>query len=201
MTLNDYTDAFGRVHDKPCPNGAYSSNNGWLYTAVAKKLGAPVEVSKLYAHLCADARTRHLGDYEPPISRDEILGLAYLGFSTELDLLESRWNFCPYELPKLNLFKLIAQLWKCRGQHRNYFWKNKLTQVYHVAFLTPFHDRHFHMSCMGGFSVIYWLIAKIYEMKKPTDKSSRLIRFLKTGEDREAVRFYFGEDHPLCAYI
>jgi hypothetical protein len=201
MSLDLYTDEFGRIHDKPCIDGKPSSNNGWLYSAVAKKLGAPVSVDVVYAHLCADARVRHLHKHLPPISRDEVIGLTYLGFADEFGFHEYGWNFSPYELPVLNIPELIKQLWECRGKHRNHFWENKLSQVYHLAFMVPMHDRHFILRCQGKFNVFYWAVARASELGKPSNKSSRLIRFLKTGEDREAVRNYFGDNHPLCQYI
>jgi hypothetical protein len=48
----------------------------------------------------------------PPISRDEILGMAALGLLKPRHL--NGWNFSPFPLPKFNLFTLLKQLWQLR---------------------------------------------------------------------------------------
>lgn len=204
MTELNYMDRFGRWHDKPIKEGKeWSSNNGWFYTAVSKRVGMVVHVIPGAAYFCARHLSRHpyvvrIDDSIPPISRDEILGLVYLGHLTKKNM--KGWNFSPYILPRFNIFKFIAQLWECRGKHRNHFWKNELSQVYHVAFVVPLQDRHFILTCWGEFNAFYWLIDKINNKIKITNRSSRLIRFLKTGKDIEAVANYFGPNHPITKH-
>lgn len=192
-----YIDKYGRIHDKPTIDGNYSSNNGFFYSAVARKLGALIPLDYKYATECAEKKVRHLDRFEPPISRDEILGLVSLGAMTKREL--PTWSFSPYELPRFNLITLIKQLLQCRNQHRNYFWQNKLTQVYHVAFSTPLQDRHFINKHFKRFNPFYWLIDKFDSWLIPKSNSGHLIAFLKYNimPDIKVFEEYFGPTHPI----
>jgi hypothetical protein len=205
MTLKDYTDKYGRIHDEPTINGEPSSNNGWLFTAVANKLGHPISVDPIAGLECAAHFIRHPREMKkptPPISRDEVLGLAYLRFisSSQLD----NWNFSPYPIPKFNLMRFLQQAvwlvdWKTlKLKHRNTFWKEGFDQFYRFAFSVPLSDRAAILRWLGKKSnPFYSLIEWITSIKKPKDRSSRLLRFLKTGKDKESVVNYFGKSHPL----
>lgn len=199
--MKTFTDRYGRIHDTETDGDSPSSDNGWLYSAVAKKLGVELNIDYRVGIYCAMYLKRHPSTVTNrpyvPISRDEILGLAYLGY-LEPHHLEG-WNFSPFLLPKFNLIKLIKQLLEARGQHRNYFWRNELTQIYHVAFIVPLQDRHFLNKCWGRYNPIYHLIDFLYHLRQPTDRSSRQIRFLKTGKDKDAIVNYYSdkENHPL----
>ena len=201
VEMKTFTDRYGRIHDVETDGSDPSSDNGWLYSAVAKKLGIKLELDSMAGEYCSRYLKRHPLDVKNrphvPISRDEILGLAYLGYLKPHHL--KGWNFSPFKLPRLNPIKLIKQLLEARGQHRNYFWKNELTQVYHVAFMVPLQDRHFLNKCLGRYNPIYHLIDFLYHLNQPTNRSSRQIRFLKTGRDRDAVVNYYSdkENHPL----
>lgn len=202
MSLANYTDRWGRVHDKPIKgNGKYPSNNGWLYSAVAKRLGTSIMVHASGARFCALFRVRHPDQEAPPISRDEILALAYLGYLYPNYL--DGWNFSPFPIPKFKLFDTLRQAfslvdWKTRTlKHRNTFWKEGYSQLYRFAFSVPFQDRHFLNQCWGKYNPFWHLIHVIAHRKKPEDRSSRLLRYLKTGQDKEAVANYFGSQHPL----
>lgn len=188
--MNNYIDKYGRFHHKPVTEeNPIPSNNGWIYTAYAKKVGIPVDIEKLsqcfddcievgsdgLAHL-----NRSPGKPTPPISRDEILGLAYI-FDGPTDSYENDWSFSPFPLPKFSLIKLVKQLWELRPsivdvteeetiyeddkfksytakfykqlewKHRNYFWQNNLDQLYRFAFSVPITDRHFILKCWDKF--------------------------------------------------
>lgn len=192
-----YIDKYGRIHDKPCENGQYSSNNGFIYSAIARKLGGFIPLDYRYANQCAKNMVRNLDKSDPPISRDEILGLVALGAMTKNEL--PTWSFSPYPLPKFNLITLVKQLWECRDKHRNYFWQNELTQVYHVAFSTPLQDRHFINKHFKRFNPLYWVIAKVDSWLTPKSNSGHLIRFLKYDimPDIKVFEEYFGETHPI----
>jgi len=202
--MNNYYDKWGRLHDKPCKDGEPSSNNGWIYTAYAMKLGIPLDhhLLKHTARQCVqqDEHTGHLYYVRspfkdlPPMSRDEILGLAQLG-RLKPSVLKG-WNFSPYPIPRFNLIKLVQQLWQLRPslkRHRNYFWENNLDQMYRFAFSVPLVDRHFILQQWGKFNPIYWAIAKVDSM---FGKDSG-IRYLKYGKSLEAMQEEFPEDHPL----
>jgi hypothetical protein len=195
--MNNYVDQYGRYHDKPVTqSNPVPSNNGWIYTAYAKKAGLWIDdyKLKLAADLCDQGYGvlwRTPGDELPPMSRDEILGLAELGLLKPEHLRD--WNFSPYPLPKFSLVECIKQFWEQRGKHRNYFWQNNLSQMYHFAFSVPLVDRHFILSKQGKFNLFYWAVAKVDSM---LGKESG-IRFLKYGKSKKAMQQEFPADHPI----
>ena len=232
--MNNYWDKYGRLHDQPCINGEPSSNNGWIYTAYADKAGVPVDMDLLNDsfHLCRYDERQVLGvnvsiarspdKKVPPISRDEILGLASLGVLHEVYV--PSWNFSPYRIPKFSIIKLVKQLdeilpgftisWTGKWynfksyrvtfdsmKHRNYFWKNNLDQLYRFAFSVPVQDRHFILKRWNKFHwynpvhVFYAAVAKVDSL---LPKKSG-IKWLKYGgeENRKAMVEEFPEDHPI----
>ena len=200
-----YIDKWGRYHDKACLNGESSSNNGWIYTAYAEKLG--LEVDYFTLAMCfrsckianrdlanGIALIRSPNKETPPMSRDEVLGMVSLGFLKPQHL--NGWNFSPYAIPKFNLIKTIKQFLELKDKHRNYLWQNKMEHTYRFAFSVPLTDRHFILQKWGRFNPFYWLVAKIDSMiGKPTNG----IPWLKYGgEERKiAMQSEFAEDHPL----
>lgn len=200
--MTNYIDNYGRYHDKPVTDSnPVPSNNGWIYTAYADKLNLPVDKEKLAKcfRQCKqiDPETGRLylvrSPFKdtPPISRDEILGMAALGILQPKHL--DGWNFSPYPLPAFSLLTLIKQLWEIRNKDRNYFWQNGLSMVYHVAFSTPLADRHFILQKWGEFNLFYFLVAKI-DALLPAKNG---IKWLKNGGSKEALLPEFPEDHPF----
>lgn len=179
----NYIDKYGLYSWKPILEGGEpSENDGWILTAYAKKRGDTLQWDKLndcFKTLKKSSEgypVERLPNKETPyLSRDVVLGLSYLGL----------WNygmtFSPFPLPKFNLFKLIHQLWKLKGKHRNHFWQNEgFEQVYHTAFMVPFQDRAFVLRCQNKkVPMIYRVIEWVDSRKKATDKSSAYIRWLK----------------------
>lgn len=120
-----YQDQWGRFHDKPVTvPDPIPSNNGWIYTAYAAKVGVPVDKETLqqcynecliydidgeYGNFSAH---RSPGKTTPPLSRDEVLGICYLFNNFRIDL--QNWNFSPFPLPRFSLLKFITQLWQLR---------------------------------------------------------------------------------------
>jgi len=220
--MNNYYDKYGRLHHKPCIDGEPSSNNGWIYTAYHFKLHNTYPFLQYDYELievgeeCAARLKRHPAPIENkvPISRDEILGLTYLGFLKESHL--DGWNFSPFPLPKFNLFKLTAQLWELspeinathdfntgkngselKFKHRNYFWQNNLDQLYRFAFSVPIQDRAFILECWGETrSLRYYFYKAIAFVDSKIGKDSG-IRWLKYGKSLAAMQEEFPEDHPL----
>lgn len=217
--VNNYVDEYGRYHHKPVTElEPIPSNNGWIYTAYAAKVGLPIDRQKLLDCfvLC---ETYDNGVYRlirspdmpnPPISRDEILGLAELGLLSPANL--DGWNFSPYPIPKFSLTKLIKQVsqlittrpasaegswYKLWGpfytRHRNHFWQNNLDQMYRFAFSVPLTDRHFILKSLNKFNLIYWAIARADSIfGKDTG-----IRYLKYGKSKTAMKTEFPADHPV----
>lgn len=193
--MNNYLDQYSRYHTKPVTaENPVPTNNGWIYTAYAVKAGLPVDMYKLNycVELCSQGdgvMWRSPGKYDPPISRDEILGLVSLGLVNVIP----GWNFSPYRIPKFSLIKTIKQFWIQKDQHRNYFWQNNLDQIYRFAFSVPLADRHFILSKQGKFNIFYWAIAKVDSM---IGKDSG-IRYLKYGKSKSAMQQEFPDDHPI----
>lgn len=195
--VNNYVDVFGRYHDKPVTQENQTpSNNGWIYTAYAKKAGLPIDTYKLKmcAELCDQGDNifwRSPGKELPPLSRDEVLGLAALGHLPKH--ISETWNFSPYRLPKFSLIKTVKQFMQQYGEHRNYFWQNGLDQIYRFAFSVPLVDRHYILQQQNKFNIFYWAIAKFDSM---FGKESG-IRYLKYGKSKKAMQQEFPVDHPI----
>lgn len=226
-TYLTYQDKWGRFHDKPCYDGKYSSNNGWTYSSYAQKVGLELNYFSLQEcfNQCLNNGkfvNRSPNDPTPPPSREEILGLASLGFLKPQHL--NGWNFSPRPIPKFNAIKLLQQLWQLRPsigkkyrwedgediydgrtlvwKHRNYFWENNLDQIYRFAFSVPLVDRHFLNQQWGEFCPFYWFIAKCDSL---LGKESG-IRYLKYSDEASSKRKVklalamvkeFPEDHPI----
>jgi hypothetical protein len=205
--MNNYFDKWGRLHDKPCIEYEPSSNNGGIYTAYAVKFGIFINPEKLREcfELCSKVTPdgffyliRSPNKELPPISRDEIIALAYLDLLKPCHL--NGWNFSPYPIPEFNLKKLIKQVFELYGQHRNYFWKNKLDQIYRFAFSVPLQDRAFILECWGETkSLRYFFYKAIAFVDSKISKPKNGIPWLKYGgEDRKKImQQEFPEDHPL----
>lgn len=180
MNNVSYVCKYGLYHDKPCavegydtnirlgnyPTAIYapSSNNGWIYTAYAKALGMPVDfalVHKTYLK-CKEVEDKNFlavrlpGKEEPPISRDEAIGMHYLGKDIGLRLmLFWDWNLSNSELWEsyswLKSFKTTLSL---RDKHRNYIWENKVYPAYRFGFLIGYHDRYYIKKTTGNKSTL-----------------------------------------------
>lgn len=197
-----YVDKLGLYHDSKDAR----SNNKWIYTAYAKRVGLIQDISKeAYAEAlyCFAWKARHKEREAPPISRDEILGLVYLLKPEDTISLSRKFNFSPYPLPRLNIFRLICELILSYGEHRNYHWQNDLKQMRHVAYMVPFQDRaflmrHWEMKVPWYYKFIEWIDKKI----KKTNRSSLAIRSFKYNmDDFKGICYYFEVGHPIRDYI
>jgi hypothetical protein len=207
LWMSNYFDKFGRLHHKPCVDGEPSSNNGYIYSAYYHKLGKPLNFTVMYECFkdCVKQRTdgqlytiRSPDKLLPPQSRDEILGLASLGLLKQIHL--DGWNFSPYPIPPFSLRTLIKQVLELKGQHRNYFWKNGLSQIYRFAFSTPMQDRAFILECWGETrSLRYFFYKAIAFLDSKIGKPKNGIPWLKYGgeERKKIMQTEFPEDHPL----
>lgn len=108
---NEFVDKYGRIHDRPVVMGEPSSDNGWFYSAVYVRLGGKLNIDPKIGEYCTKEKKRHPmsvpGREEIPISRDEILGLAYLGYLKPEHL--DGWNFSPYEKEGFNLVQFTKE--------------------------------------------------------------------------------------------
>ena len=205
--MKTYQDKWTRYHDKPTDGINPSSNNGGIYTAYAVKLGLPVNEILLYECFkdCVKQRSdgqlytiRSPDKLTPPQSRDELLGLAALGFLHPMHL--NGWNFSPYPIPPFSLKTLIKQVLELKGQHRNYFWQNGLSQIYRFAFSVPLQDRAFLLECFGETRRLsYFFYKAIAMLDAKLAKPKNGIPWLKYGGDerKKIMQTEFPEDHPL----
>lgn len=207
-----YINELGLYDVDPNTDGKPTSNDGWILTAYAQKLGLPVDKSRLI--LTKEMLTtradglpieRLPNKQTPFLSRDVILGLVALKLISVSQLEKANWNFSPFKLPKFNLFKLISQLYQLKGKHRNHFWQNKgFEQVYYTAFSVPLTDRAFLYQASGKpVPMIYRLISWFDSKLKPKSNSGALIRWLKYDNipDKKVFEEYFGTGHPFLEKI
>lgn len=210
--MNNYIDSYSRYHHKPVTeSNPIPSNNSWLYSAYAAKVGLEldqVNLSRGFGSCLNDGKFtfRSPGKLTPPVSHDEVLGAISLRLLKPEHL--NVWSYSPYKVPKLNLFKLFKQLWELRPaisdntlvfKHRNFFWQNNLDQLYRFSFKLRMKDRHFALKTWGKFHfynpvhLLYYVVAKADEK---WGKESG-IRFLKYGKGVNVMVQEFPEDHPI----
>ena len=211
--MNYYVNKYGLWDVKPVgEDGEPTGNDGWIVTAYAAKARLPIcymDIHETYWEYCTDdflfPIMRLPNKRTPPLSRDVMLGFCALGFIHVNRLKERNWNFSPYPLPKFNLFKLLAQLWKLRGKHRNTFWlESGYEQVYHVAFMIPFQDRGTYFRAAGKPVPFFYALVESIDMKmKSSSDSSTLLSWVKYNKkpEKEVFERYFGKDHPIYQAI
>lgn len=206
--MSNYFDKFGRLHHKPCINGEPAGNNGWIYSAYFHKAGGslnPVLLDECFRgcvkkHANGQLYTnRHPDGYSKvPQSRDEILGMAALGFLHPMHL--NGWSFSPYPIPPFSLKTLIKEVLELRGKHRNYFWQNGLSQIYRFAFSVPLQDRAFLLECFGETRRLsYFFYKGIAMLDAKFAKPKNGIHWLKYGGEarKKIMQAEFPEGHPL----
>ncbi len=201
----NYVDKFGRWHDKPCRKEEPSSNNGWIYTAVARKLNIKLETTKIqycfYQCFMENKILRSPGKEDPPISRDEILGMIYLKLMSCEDLKKRGWSFSPYIIPKFNLIQSIKAFMRLKGKHRNAVWENGgEPHAWRFAFSVPLHDRAWILRYCGRCVPVHLLIYEYFsKLVRSGDRSSNLIYWIKYSNkvDLKVIQDYLGIDHPF----
>lgn len=221
----NYFDKYGRLHHKICIDGEPSGNNGWIFSAYYEKAGGKLDFILLYECFKDCVKQHPSGQFytirspdklTPPQSRDELLGLAYLGFLKPSHL--NGWNFSPFPLPRFSIIKLVKQLWELRPdvyfygrnfgktklnvewKHRNHFWQNNLDQIYRFAFSVPLQDRAFLLECWGKTkSLRYFFYKGIAMLDAKFGKPKNGIHWLKYGgeERKKIMQAEFPEGHPL----
>lgn len=218
---NEYRDADGFYHDAPVTKAnPLPSNNKFIYSAiyyhVAKRVGFGMptfNTSLVRVHY--DRRVRHLNKEAPPLSRDEIIGMAYLKTQVARQIIRDDFCYLPTHLkmPVFNPFALVYQLiklwWVTRklqgSEKRNYFWQNKgFEQLFRLpsAFTLPLHDRAFIYRCAGHrIPTIYRWIENYDKKRKAKGRSSASIRAFKYSGDLQNFVNYFPKDHPIVGLI
>lgn len=209
---NKYICKHGLYHDKPVINGEPSSNNGWIYTAYAKKLHLMTGNYQQLMFKCLSTEPpfliNRLPDKKyPPISKDELIGM----FSLNHDFFYvlQRWNFISVKVKKVPVYRQILAMLKLINKHRNYVWQNNLTDAYPIVFKLPASDRYYMKKVMkenySYFEMISFYINYIFTIYGDNTSSKNilwlqlkdmnswfLIRFIK---QKENFLKYFGENH------
>lgn len=202
--MSNYRDKFGMYHDKLVVDKEPSSNNAWICTAFAQKAKLPYS-KVLVNHTFRKCKVRNTKfpnnlylirtphKAAPPINREEILGMAALGFLKPHHL--NGWSFSPYPIPKFSLIKTVNQLMEIKNKGKNYFWQNNMDQLYRFLFSIPIQDRHFILTKWGKFNILYWVVDKLDRLIKPKNG----IDWLKYGGHtrKKVMQSQFPFDHPL----
>jgi hypothetical protein len=155
--------------------------------------------------ICWGNKTRHIENNNVPfLSRDEVLGMAFLDKKIAKELIETNWWMCnkPQEFNLIDFIEQIYLLIKHRAD-RNFWWKNNLDQMMYLTMKLPIVDRCFVYKCADIKAPWYYrLIEWIDKKKKPNGRSSRAIRSFKYNQDNfEGIMLYFDLEHPLRKYL
>ena len=227
----NYFDEYGRLHDKPVTEtNPIPCNNTWTYSAYFHKTGGRLnwillnEAFRDSIHIGENGftyLTRHPDGKHTivPISREELLGMAYLKLLKPCHL--NGWSFHKAPLPKFSLVTLMKQLWELRPtmeyfiggtrshpiedyrlkwKHRNYYWQNNLDQIYRFAYSIPLQDRASMLEYWGETkSLRYFFYKAIATFDKTFRKPSNGIHWLKYGGEKRklVMQQEFPEGHPL----
>lgn len=166
-----YVCKYGGYHDKPVKNREPSSNNLWIYTAYAHKLGLKTTRHRLQNTLNSCARD-DVSDFfinrlpnkpAPVISRDEIIGMISLGFNP----LKYGYNmYKGFKPTRSQYLKAIIGLHRIRKEHRNYFWENNITEVYPLAMRLMPHDQYYVTKMLTVYdkSHFRWVMFQLYAL-------------------------------------
>lgn len=230
--MKKYQDKWTRFHDKPTDGVNPSSNNGWIYSAYSTHL-LPNKLDHSELRECYNGcKTsnnplkidRSPDQLEPPISKDEIIGLVSLGLLSKEELEDNYWNFC--NLPEYKqrpmtigvFFKSIKALYNVYkeskdlegGAKRNYLWKNKVVEAYPLAFRLPVEDIYYVKKVCGDspsiFETLWFFVAACFTIFNG-NRSVRMLLWLQMSDmyprlakllpKKKWVKDYFREGHPF----
>lgn len=226
---NEYVCNLGLWHDKKCINGRSSSNNGWIYTAYAKMLGFhvnPINLKNFY-NLCKIEVNENRFDmnrlpnkHEPPMSRDEIIGMASLGV-LQWEMLESNhWVFKgrgeKFEAKHVKKFLeglaalALKSFFTRKKIHRNDFWKKNMKSMYQIAFRLAPHDVYYIKKLNGDkpnkIECTFWKLYVENTLKHGSESEQNILTLqLYDLRDRKLKKInrvmnymnYFGREHPF----
>lgn len=148
---NQYKCKYGLYHDKKVINGEPSSNNGWIYTAYGLKLFGEVYIESNTFNECYQSTQDFMridrlpNKRTPPLSIDEVIGMVSLGV-LNADMLEA-YDWYMYgdirAYKKIRWIDSIKEAWRCRKQHRNYWWKrNNIKMAKLACKIMPWHKAY-----------------------------------------------------------
>ena len=214
--MSKYVCKYGLYHDREVKNGEPSSNNGWIYTAYANRLGLDINRDQIYATQCncfilpglhpIYMFSRLPGKLYPPLSRDEVLGMASLGFDVMI-----YYGWYMYKMDwKPDYIKAIKTLWRIRKEHRNNVWEQHHYEAFPLAFKLWHHDRYYINSIFPKRkpTIFQWIMFQLYVISTilQNNISAKNVCLLQLEDlnSRWWIRFfdkkkqyaeYFSEDH------
>jgi len=220
---------YGLYHDKPCINGEPSSNNGWIYTAYAYRLLSVFDVLTSNVPMkevfdgCVISKmsnykfmlTRLPGKPYPPISRDELIGMACLskfhgGWIPRY--INKDWTWYRKDRVKTSsLFQSIKALYSIRNEHRNTVWKEEIIEGYPLAFRLMWWDRYFfNKKYKMNSTIAQYVWFKLYTLSTiltgtPSELNILWLQlkeldskfWIKLINQKKSFGEYFSEDHPF----
>tara|TARA_B100000508_G_scaffold55003_1_gene42581 strand:+ start:1717 stop:2391 length:675 start_codon:yes stop_codon:yes gene_type:complete len=224
--MKNWTDAYGRWHDKPTDGDRPSSNNGYIYSAYAHKLDLLKNISSInecYQKSIVNINNvnfnRHPDIWQTentaPPSRDEVIGLISLGLLNANYLKNNHWCFWidGKPLEDIDWFNTIIEMLKLAGKHRNEVWTGEYPDAKQLAFRLNFHDR-FYVKYMAGMKTtteeeMLWSYY-VDDMKKTNNWSAKNICILQMSDigldishmnKPKSYNKYFQKEHPFLKVI
>ena len=228
-----YNCKFGFYHDKPCQTSINelglveyepSSNNGWIYSAIALFLKLPIDAKKIcdtYGE-CRQVKSiyfmvRSPDKYLPPMSRDEVLGVTLLGIKELPRMIRANewtWLNDLHKFKKYKLWDTIKAFWEARNQHRNFLWENSRYESYQYLFKLGFADRYYINRVLKIkpriIERLAWTIHKrlTLHINSPGELNILYLqcidindKFYKKINFEKNIIDYFGEDHVFSKRV
>jgi len=215
----------GFYHDKPVNDDREpSSNNGWIYSAYAQALGFPLErdlLEKSFKGCISDGvfmwtRIPGVGTPpKPPISRDELIGMASLGFPLHSKLSGNKWRWInPSGVYALfSTWEQLKAVWSLKDRHRNFVWESHILGAYPTVFRLGFSDRYYFKKLNrirpNPLEWFFWTGHKYFTRwtANPGDLNILWLQcndiedeFRNKIDINSSILDYFGPNHPFNKY-
>jgi len=218
--MKNYICKYGLYHNRPCKNNEPRSNNGFIYTAYAHALGFPIaDIRDVFLSCVKSLVPIHInrlpGKIEPPISRDELIGMVHLGLLDPGFLIENKWRFYKSDL-SYSFIDQIKALWSLRNKGQRAVWEEKIYAAYPITFKLMWHDRYYMKKYFKKKTFIHERIAfyahAFVSIAKRNNKTNNIsgknliwlqlkdlnCHFMLLLINRKKNFLdYFGEDHPF----
>ena len=168
--MGKYVCNLGLFHDKKVVDGNYSSNNGWIYTAYARAIGIKtneVLLDSTFVNCKKDMNESYtffmwrLPDkINPPISRDEIIGMVSLGYYPLGYEKIYGWSMYReiFHIGMRKNLKAMKELFRIRKEHRNYWWENNLYDALPITMKLWWHDRYYINKMHGNKCTMFQMV-------------------------------------------
>lgn len=211
---------YGLYHDREVINQEPRSNNGWCYTSYAAVLNFPIDLQVITEtfHQCFYYNDEGIyllrlpRKFEPPISRDEVLGMVSLFPYLAKELIDLDYFFLgakPSYIPPLK--DQLKAVWSLRNKHRNFVWEQKVYKAYPIVFRLWWNDRYYLKKLSGvepgRFETIFFYLNAVHTIIFGSVSVQNILWLqLKDLKSKVLVKFipqktnfikYFGSEHPF----